>query len=128
MGEEIAEYIVRELGRHRPEDEVIFAVARRENLNWDEAQRLVQDVKFKQRGRVARRQSPLLLTVGVGTIIGGLALSGYVVVATLDGLIILLPGVMIPYLGNVVYFLTGLAMIAGSAYGMGRVLSDALEH
>jgi hypothetical protein len=127
VGQEITEYIVRELGRHRPEDEVIFAVARRENLNWDEAQRLVQDVKFNQRGRVARRQSLLLLTVGVGTIIGGLALSGYVAVATLDGLIIFLPGVMIPYLGNVVYFLTGLAMIAGSAYGMGRVLSDALE-
>jgi hypothetical protein len=127
MDEEIMEYIVRELGRHRPENDIIFTLAQREDLNWDEARRLVQDVKFHQSSRVARRQSPLLLVVSVGTLIGGLALSGGVAFATLDGFIIFLPSLPIPYLGNLVYFLTGLAMVAGAVIGLYRLIREMMD-
>ncbi|MBE9506695.1 MAG: hypothetical protein IMY86_01480 [Chloroflexi bacterium] len=124
MSEEITEYIVRELGRHRKENNIIFAVAKRANLDWGQAKELVEEVKITQSARIARRQSPLLLVLGIGTMIGGVVLSVSVAFGTLSGVIIFLPALPIPYLGNAVLFLTGLAMIAGAAWGLGRLVLD----
>ena len=126
MSEEIVEYIVKELGRHRKESDLIFAVAQRADLDWNDAKELVEDVKLAQGTRIARRQSLLLLVVGIGTLLGGLALTTWVVLETLNGTIIFLFDLPIPYSGNLVYFCTGLAMIAGSAWGLGRVVLDVV--
>ena len=126
MGEEIKEYIVKELGRHYKESDVIFAEAQRAGLNWNEAKELVEEVKFTAGARIARRQSPLLLLVGIGTMIGGLLLSGFILLETLNGTIIFLLNMPIPYLGNLVYFSVGLAMIGGAAWGTGRAILDAI--
>jgi len=124
VSEEITEYIVRELGRHRKENNIIFAVAKWANLDWGQAKELVEEVKITQSARIARRQSPLLLVLGIGTMIGGVVLSVSVAFGTLSGVIIFLPALPIPYLGNAVFFLTGLAMIAGAAWGLGRLVLD----
>ena len=126
MSEELREFVVKELGRHHKENDVIFAVARRADLNWNEAKDLVEDVKLSQGTRIARRQSPLLLLVGIGTMIGGLLLSGFILVETLNGAIIIFLNLPIPYLGNLVYFCLGLAMIGGAAWGTGRAILDAI--
>ncbi len=115
-----------ELGQHKPEDDVIFAVAQRGNMNWDEASRFVQQVQTERRTEIARRQSPLILIVALVTAIGGAGLAGYVASATLNGVIIFFLDLPIPYLGNLVYFVIGMAMVIGAAVGLGEMVSDLL--
>jgi hypothetical protein len=126
MNEEITEYIIRELGRHRPENDIVRNVACCANVSWDEARRLVAEVKAKHRGRVVRRQSPVLLALGVATFIGGFFLSMGMVLATLGGAVVFFINVPVPYLGNMVYFVTGLGMMAGGAWGLGPVVLELL--
>jgi hypothetical protein len=127
IDDDVREYVVKELGRHRGEKDVIFAVARHEGLDWRRAEALVEEVKSSEHTRIARRQSPLLVILGVGTLLGGLGLVGfsfsYVFGMGVDKAIALL--VVNP--GVVAYFVTGLGMIAGSIIGLGRVLSDVVE-
>ena len=128
MREETIEYIVKELGQHRPENDIVRAVVYLEDVSWEEARRIVAEVKIKYRGRVVRRQGPLLIAVGIVTFIGGLALCVGMVIATLEGFSIFFLGVpTVPFLGNVVYFVTGLGMMAGGAWGLGPVVLDLLS-
>jgi hypothetical protein len=120
------EYVVRELGRHRPENDIIRTVVYLEDTSWEEAKRIVAEVKARYRGRIVRRQSPLLVAIGVATSIGGFALCVGMVIATLEGFSFFLLSIPIPYLGNVVYFVTGLGMMVGGAYGTGPVVWDFL--
>jgi hypothetical protein len=126
MSQETSKYIVRELGRHRAENEIILVVTQRENLSWEEARQLVENVKVERRGSIARRQSPLLIAIGVATFIVGIGLSMAIAWATIDGGIIFFLNLPIPYLGNIVYFVTGLGMMIGSAYGLGPIVLDLL--
>jgi uncharacterized membrane-anchored protein len=110
VGEGITEFIVAELGKHRQDNDAIMAVARRANLSWEQAERLVQDVKIEHRRRIVRRRSPLLIAVGVGTAVGGFALL-YVGANSLA----------------LEYLLIGLAMVVGSAWGLGTVILNLVE-
>ena len=126
MSDDLTEFIVSELGKHKPENDVVFAVAQRGNLSWNEAHRLVQEVKTERRTHIARRQSPLLLIVALVTAIAGAGLAGYAAFATLDGVIIFFLSLPIPYLGNAVYFVIGVAMLIGAAVGLGQMIPDLL--
>jgi hypothetical protein len=48
------------------------------------------------------------------------------VIATLEGFAIFFLSLPIPYAGNVVYFVTGLGMMVGGAYGTGPIVLDFL--
>ena len=126
MREETIKYVVRELGRHRPENDIVRNVVYLENVSWEEAKRVVAQVKIKCRGQIARRQSPLLIAIGIATFIGGFALCVGMAIATLEGFNIFFLSMPIPYSGNVTYFVTGLGMMAGGAYGTGPILLDLL--
>jgi hypothetical protein len=126
MNDALAELIVSELGKHKSENDVVFAVAQQGNMSWDEAHRLVQEVKVERRTHIARRQSPLLLGIALVMAIAGVGLAGYAAFATLDGVIIFFLSLQIPYLGNVVYFVTGVAMVIGAAVGLGQMIPDLL--
>lgn len=126
MDEKLGEYVVRELGRHHKESDIVFAVAKRSNLNWNEAQQLVDEIKATHGTRIARRQSPLLVGIGLVTAVAGLFLTISTLIDTLNGVIIFLLDLPIPYLGNVVYLGTGLAMVAGAAWGLGQVVVDVI--
>jgi hypothetical protein len=124
MREETIKYVVKRLGQHHSENDIIRVVVHLEDVNWNDAQHMVAEIKNRYKGQITRRQSPLLVVIGIVTFIGGCALSLSMVVATLAGFSIFLTP--IPYSGNVVYFLTGLGMMAGAAYGIGPVLWDML--
>jgi hypothetical protein len=90
---------------------LIAAVARRANLNWQESEALIQKVHDENRGRVVKRQTPLLLIMGLGTAIGGAYL--------------LIIGISSWALWSI---LIGLAMLGGSAWGLGSVVLDLVSY
>jgi hypothetical protein len=126
MHEKTVEYIVKELGRHRTENDIIRTVIHLEDVSWEEAKRMVAAVKVRCRGRIARRQSPVLVAIGMVTFLGGAALTAGMVIATLMGINLFFLSVPIPYSGNVVYLVTGVGMMAGAAWGSGSAMLEFL--
>lgn len=129
MEQEARDFIVNELGKHRHRRDVIADVCVRYNLNWKQAEELVAKVEIYDGQRVARRQSPLLIILGAGVILAGLAL-------TIDAIIYFwtLPQLdSIEQLANaqLAYYMAaslvlGVAMITGGIIGLRKVLADAL--
>lgn len=129
MDQETREFIVSELGKHRHRRDVIADLCVRHNLDWKQAEALVRQVEIYDAQRVARKQSPLLIILGVGVILVGLAL-------TIDAIVYFwnLPQMdSIEQLTNaqLAYYtaaslVIGLAMITGGIIGLRRVLADAL--
>jgi hypothetical protein len=126
MREETVEYIVKELGKHRVENDIIRTVVHLEDVSWEEAKRMVAAVKARCKGQIARRQSPVLVAIGMVTFLGGAALSVGMVIATVMGMSIFFLSLPIPYSGNVIYFVTGLGMMAGAAWGTGSAMLEFL--
>jgi hypothetical protein len=126
MRDETIKYVVKELGKHRSENDIVRTVVYLEDASWEEAKRIVAEIKIKCRGQIARRQSPLLIAIGAATFIGGFVLCASMVIATLEGFNIFFLSLPIPYSGNVTYFVTGLGMMAGGAYGTGPAVLDFL--
>ena len=114
------EFVVSALAKNRNRNDVIMELCERTGRSWDEAERFVRQVQSRNRQKIAARQSPLLLFIGAITLIGGLSLAAYVVIATLSGRVYYLPYVPIPYLGNLSYFSAGLAMTSGGTVGILR--------
>jgi hypothetical protein len=126
MRDETIEYVVKELGKHRPENDIIRTVVYLEDASWEEAKRIVAEIKIRCRGQIVRRQSPVLIAVGIVTFVAGFALCAGMVIATLEGFNIFFLNMPIPYSGNVTYFVTGLGMMVGGAYGTGPIVLDLL--
>ena len=126
MDERTIKYIVKELGQHRAENDIIRTVVHLEDASWEEAKRMVAEVKVKYKGQVVRRQSPVLMIIGAVTFLSGFILCVGIVLATLEGISIFFFSLPIPYSGNVVYFVTGLGMMGGAAWGSGSAIVEFL--
>ncbi|HEX6036003.1 MAG TPA: hypothetical protein VFY83_16310 [Anaerolineales bacterium] len=75
MNEELTPFIVKELSRHHDRKEVVRKVCERGGLNWKEAEHLVDQVEAQHGRAIAKRQTPLLLFISIGTLLLGLGLS-----------------------------------------------------
>ena len=71
---QLTEQVVRLLGGGRSPDEACRALCEQHSYPWDHARALVHDIAAQQRARIARRQAPFLLFLGISTLLGGLAL------------------------------------------------------
>lgn len=119
---EATEFVVRELGKHRSRDDIIRTLCEQAEFDWRQATQFVRRVETEHGQRIAMRQSPLIVILGVGTILAGIVITLWVTVETLNGTIIFLLSLPIPYLGNLVYFTTGLGMIAGGCLGLWQTI------
>ncbi len=116
------DFVIRELGKHHQRNDIIQKICETNGMNWREAEKFVQRVEAENSGKIALKQSPLIALIGICTAVGGLTLAIRMVLATLQGHMIILLSLPIPYLGNIVYFFTGLAMIVGGIWGMWNTL------
>lgn len=121
----ILEFVVAEFGKNIGREEVVRAVAERYGQSWDDADKFVRFVEREHGGKVARRQAPLLLILGVSTLLTGLVLvvwNGWALYRQMRGYM------FSPHIDNQVYaFFTGLAMIGGSSLGLYQLLRDMLR-
>jgi len=127
--EELTNLIVKELSRHRDRKEITRMVCEHSYLNWNEAEKLVEEVAIQNKRTIAARQSPLLVFVSIGTLVLGIALLAYSLkfIAdfaqedTLARILSLRSGYYI--LGESV---TGLGMTVGGFYGLWKTIAGLL--
>jgi len=115
---EATDFVIRELGKHHQRNDIIQRICEVGGINWREAEKFVQQVEAENKGAIALKQSPLITLIGIGTMIGGLLVMILIVAETLQGTIIFFLSFPVPYLGNIVYFFTGLAMMVAGIWGI----------
>jgi hypothetical protein len=122
--EDLVKYIARELGSSGDRNALIRHVCETGEMSWPEAEAFVARVALEHEHEIAKRQSPLMLAISVGTLIGGVLL-------TLGGgytLFMFFSGEWQARLDFAYYGLaTGLAMIAGGLIGLTRTLKSLRE-
>ena len=116
--EQAKEFVIRELGRNLPKNEVIRELCEQSGMNWTEATEFIEQVEFDHESEIALKQSPIIVFLGSMFLLGGLILTGTIAVMTFQGYVIFLLKLPIPYLGNIVYFVTGVGLITGGLRGM----------
>lgn len=114
--QELTDFVIREIGRHRRHSDVVAEVCERAGMEWREAQKFVYQVAYDHRKRVAARQSPLVLIIGGAFVVGGLGLALGGAVVTIRGVNLYYEG--IPYVGNVLGVGLGILLVAGGALGL----------
>jgi uncharacterized membrane protein len=114
---DIKKFIITQLGKHHNPNEITKEVCERTGMRWDDAQKFIKQVYAENREEIVGRQSGIIIALSVLIIISGVVVSGGVLVATLSGWVVLFLRLPIPYLGNLVYFLLGIAMIMGGIRG-----------
>src|SRR5512146_1656980 len=77
MNEQLTQRILNDLARHRSRNELILFVCERSGMDWPAAEKLVQQVEQEHGRTIARRQSPLMIFLSVGTLLIGVALLFY---------------------------------------------------
>ena len=120
-------FVINELGKHRNRNDLIMALCEKTGGSWNEMQRFVQQVESQNRQKITARQSPILIMIGVTTIIMGLLLTVYMAIETWHGSNYFLIGTPIPYSGNVFYGVTGLGMLGGGTLGTLRTLRSLMK-
>jgi uncharacterized membrane protein len=72
--EELTKLIIKELSRHKDRKDIATKVCEQSTLNWNEAERLIEEVATQNKRKIAVRQSPLLIILSIGSIILGIGL------------------------------------------------------
>lgn len=72
--EELTKLIIKELSRHKDRKDIATKVCEQSTLNWNEAERLIEEVATQNKRKIAARQSPLLIILSIGSIILGIGL------------------------------------------------------
>jgi len=114
--QEMTDFVIRELGKHRRRSDIVMEVCERTGMDWQAAQKFVYQVAFESRQRVAARQSPLAIIFGAALVLGGLLLALGGAVTTVQGNSISYWG--IPYAGNIAGVGFGIVLIAGGVIGL----------
>ena len=114
--------IIRSLAKHQPRNKIITDLCEYSGLNWDEADRLVNQIENKHATDIYSRQKPVYILLGSALGLGGLLLSVYMLFASFNGFNIFLLRLPIPYLGNAVFFVLGILACIGGFRGIVRIV------
>ena len=77
MNEQITQRIVNDLAKQRSRNEIIRMVCEESSMNWGEAEQFVKTVEAEHAHTIARKQSPLMIFLSVGSVLIGAALLAY---------------------------------------------------
>jgi hypothetical protein len=78
--DKMTQYVVRSLGRHASENDIITYLCTEGGMSWSQAEAFIANVKQTQSKTISRKQTPLYMILAVGVIIGGLWLAWFGVV------------------------------------------------
>ncbi len=119
--EQAVEFVVRELGRSNSRNEITRQLCEETGMGWPQAAEFIQHVEAKYAQEITLKKSPIVVLLGGTIFIAGIILSGMIVFFTLNGYIIFFLSLPIPYLGNLVYFVLGIAMMIGGMRGVSDI-------
>jgi len=123
-------FVVNELGKHRDRNDILMALCHGLGVEWKQAEQFVKDVESSEGKTIARKQSPLLVVLGLSVLIGGLGLTVSAISFFWDFIQMgsqeqLLNGQFVYIYGG--SMITGLAMIVGGIIGFRKVFSALLN-
>jgi hypothetical protein len=121
---QLEKMIISELSKHRNPNDIIPVICEQYSLNWPEAQAIVERVRAARRSEINKKDNNLSLIFGFIMIIAGILLSLIILYLTLDGVIIFILRLPIPYLGNLAFFLLGIFIAAGGWIGRSQAMKN----
>jgi hypothetical protein len=121
---QLEKMIISELSKHRNPNDIIPVICEQYSLNWPEAQAIVERVRSARRSEINKKDNNLSLILGFIMIIAGILLSLTILFLTLDGVIIFILRLPIPYLGNLAFFLLGIFIAAGGWIGRSQAMKN----
>jgi hypothetical protein len=116
-------YVIRELGSHMDEDDVIREVSLRGEMDWYEARDFVIRIQSDYAINIAKKRGPLLLIIAIPTVVAGavwFVITGSAVLASGDSSL----GLATTLLQSIQHFTGSIAMILGGSVGIYRVLKS----
>ncbi len=116
------EYVVAELGKQRNRNDIIMRLCQETNSSWQQAEDFVKQIESQHHRRIAARQSPYLLIIGVVILLFGLYKVIATAIDTMNGVMYTFSYIPIPGSGNLARFGIGFAMVCGGGYGIGRTV------
>jgi len=132
--------IVEQLSKAVPKDNIITELCEQENINWNEAQSLVEKVQQENRLVISRRQFPLMSVIAVIFFLAGFGLLIFAIVSMVKIIEIYSASQLPPldlaqitlYIFNYGYGLItacilGMGMILGSLIGMRQAWAEILD-
>jgi len=123
--EEIADYIVTQIGKHRQRSDIAIEVCELTGMDYREAQKLVYQVAYEKRKAIAARQSPLMVIFGVGFLLVGVVLLFIYLVLPL---IAVASGTnYIPRPSSIYYIGMGFALVFAGILGLWQTIRQFFE-
>ncbi len=109
------EWVVQELARGANRNDIVMQLCQARGWSWQEADQFVAVTEESQHHRIAARQSPLLVVLGLGTVIVGIVLLAYA----------LYEMVVAHYFSRstIAALITGLGMVPGGLWGTWRAIT-----
>ena len=117
-------FVIRELGRHRDENEVILALCEGTGMKWGEAERFVEHIRAVHYEDIKGQRKPLLVGLAGAAILAGALINVIILLATLRGIFFFYYIVPVPFLGNAAGFLVGAGMMLGGVMGLLRMYEE----
>lgn len=116
--------VLRLFGGHYSRDQIARKLSEEYGLPWDEANGLIQHVEMHHSQRIAARQSPILLGIGLVILLGGLASMIYGLPAVLRLIDTDTAGMIYSatHTRRLEMFGVGLMMVLGSLIGLGQTI------
>lgn len=131
QSEEITKYVVNALGRHRSRNDIVEYLCTHKNMQWTDAEKLVRQIEVRHSSEIHSRQSPLIIALGIASLIGGFVLVAYallyfIFLPRLD------PEMLARSSRGAIYvigaFITGIGLITGAIVGMWTTIKEFFEH
>jgi len=124
IDDEIKTKIIRNLAKRRPRNTIITELCETSGLKWGEAERLVNEIENDHALDIYSSQKPFLILLGRAIAVSGFILSTFILVQSINGLIIFLLRLPVPYLGNFVFFVLGILVFVGGLRGVIKLVRD----
>jgi len=124
--EALVQFVISQLGRHHSRNDIVHKLCEQEGWPWKQAERFVRQVEIQHHHKIAARQSPIIIFLGVGSLITGTIIAiftGVTLVGWVGNPSMANPGQVenMAYYG--VAFVTGLGMVIGGIAGIWRTRS-----
>ena len=122
----MVQFVISELGQRRSRDNLVRMLCEQHGWPWKQTERFVRHVEIKHHDKIIARQSPLVIALGVGSVVVGAAMAIYTAIV-LIGWISNLEGTDPAIVENMIYyafgFVAGLAILVGGVAGIWRTVS-----
>ncbi len=128
--EEITQYVIKALGRNRSQSDIVQYLCENAKMTWPEAEKLVRQIQVKHSGEISSRQSPLIIAIGIMSLLTGVLLIAYglyyfLILANIDR------DEMVRNSRGAIYavmaLISGFGLITGSIIGMWKNIISLFE-